>query len=221
MSYAMGGRSGNRGECAQPCRLPYTIAGKEMYPLSLKDMSLANHIEELLTLGVSSLKIEGRMKSADYVGGAVEIWRRLLDSGKSATQGDMQSLSRLFSRQGFTDGYFASRISKDMLGVRSEQDKAQTKEQIQSVQELTKPPLNISASFILGKGATITVSDKHRSVSVYADIVEEAKTSPMSREDIEKSLSKLGSTPYSLGKIEIEKSDNIMVRVSSLNALRR
>ena len=118
MSAMLGGRSGNRGECAQPCRMSYNGG----YPLSLKDMCLAGHIPELISSGVRSLKIEGRMKSPAYVYGVTKIYRRLLDEDRNATRDEMNELSRLFSRGGFTDGYFTGRISGDMLGVRSGKD---------------------------------------------------------------------------------------------------
>lgn len=221
MSYAMGGRSGNRGECAQPCRLPYTLGKRTFYPLSLKDMSLAGHIHEIIDTGVASLKIEGRMKSSDYVGGTVSAWRRLLDEKRNATKGDFEYLEGLFSRQGFTDGYFTSKINESMLGIRSEENKAQTKAQGTAKMELERPKINLYARLILGERASLRVTDGKREAIAYADVVEEAISSPMSREDIAKSLSKLGATPYALGTLEIEKSDNIIVRVSSLNALRR
>ncbi|MBO7740630.1 MAG: U32 family peptidase, partial [Clostridia bacterium] len=119
----LGGRSGNRGECAQPCRMMYN--GK--YPLSLKDLSLAEHITELCDMGVASLKIEGRMKSPDYVGRVVRIFRRLLDEGRNATKDEMASLAEIFSRSGFTDGYFEKQISPSMLGIRTERDLAATR----------------------------------------------------------------------------------------------
>lgn len=119
LSSFLGGRSGNRGECAQPCRMCYN--GK--YPLSLKDLCLAGHIEEILSLGVSSLKIEGRMKSPDYVGRVTAVYRRLLDEGRNATPEEIGYLADVFSRSGFTDGYFTKKISPAMLGVRSEQNK--------------------------------------------------------------------------------------------------
>ena len=118
-----GGRSGNRGECAQPCRMMYN--GK--YPLSLKDLSLAEHITELLEMGVASLKIEGRMKSPDYVGRVVRIFRRLLDEGRNATKEEMASLAEIFSRSGFTDGYYTKQIGQSMLGIRTERDLAATR----------------------------------------------------------------------------------------------
>jgi len=124
MSSVIGNRSGNRGECAQPCRLPYKC--KEKYPLSLKDMCLAEHIKELSECGVTSLKIEGRMKSPEYVGAVTAIYRRLLDENRNADERDINALSSIFSRSGFTDSYFTGKISKAMFGVRTEADKKKT-----------------------------------------------------------------------------------------------
>ena len=120
-SSIVGGRSGNRGECAQPCRMQYN----NKTPLSLKDLSLATHIPELIDMGVASLKIEGRMKSPDYVYRVVSIYRRLLDERRTATPSEMRALEEAFSRQGFTDGYFVGKTA-DMNGVRSEADKSAT-----------------------------------------------------------------------------------------------
>ncbi len=121
MSSVIGNRSGNRGECAQPCRLPYKSENR--YPLSVKDMCLASHITEIADCGVKSLKIEGRMKAPDYVGAVVSVYRRLLDEGRNATGEELKYLASVFSRSGFTDGYFTSRISRDMFGIRREEDK--------------------------------------------------------------------------------------------------
>ncbi len=123
MSSLIGGRSGNRGECAQPCRMQYNGS----YPLSLKDMCLAGHIEEILDLGVSSLKIEGRLKSPSYVYGVTSVYRRLIDERRNASENEIKKLAELFSRGGFTDGYFTGSINKSMLGVRSDADKAKTR----------------------------------------------------------------------------------------------
>ena len=221
MSYAMGGRSGNRGECAQPCRLPYTLLSENGYVLSLKDMSLSTKIPEIIDTGVASLKIEGRMKSADYVGGTVKVWRELLDKKRSADEEQIKRLGRLFSRQGFTSGYFDSCVNDSMLGIRAESDKDATREQESVRVSLKKPSVDIFARLIANERASITVTHNGKSVSVYGDIVENAINAPMSEQDIIKSLSKLGSTPFVAGKIELEKGDNIMIRVSSLNALRR
>lgn len=118
MSSMIGGRSGNRGECAQPCRMPYN--GR--YPLSLKDNCLAAHITELIDMGVASLKLEGRMKSPAYVSAVVSVYRRLLDEGRNATEDELDYLAKVFSRDGFTDGYFTGDY-KNMNGVRTDADK--------------------------------------------------------------------------------------------------
>ena len=122
MSSMIGDRSGNRGECAQPCRLPYNSS----FPLSLKDLCLARHVKEILSLGVSSLKIEGRMKSPEYVYTVSRVWRRLLDEERDAKPEEIASLAGVFSRSGFTDGYFVKRVDSGMLGTRTEADKKRT-----------------------------------------------------------------------------------------------
>ena len=120
LSAMIGRRSGNRGECAQPCRLPYR--GKEPYPLSLKDNCLAPYVNELADLGVSSLKIEGRMKSPDYVYTVTSCYRRLLDERRLPTEAELKTLQNTFSRTGFTAGYYQNRVNDEMFGVRREED---------------------------------------------------------------------------------------------------
>ncbi len=117
-SAMMGGRSGNRGVCAQPCRMSYNGA----HPLSLKDMCLANHAKTLTESGVSSLKIEGRMKSPSYVYGVTKIYRRIIDEDRNATENEIKELAAIFSRGGFTDGYYTECVGSDMNGVRAEAD---------------------------------------------------------------------------------------------------
>lgn len=119
MSSMIGNRSGNRGECAQPCRLPYNNS----YPLSFKDLCLAGHMKEILSFGVSSLKIEGRMKSPAYIYAVTRAYRTLIDEKRSATPSEIDRLARVFSRSGFTDGYYENRRNSAMLGIRREADK--------------------------------------------------------------------------------------------------
>ena len=132
MSAVIGKRSGNRGLCAQPCRLPYSLSGekpKNTYPLSLKDLSLAAHVPLLAELGITSLKIEGRLKPPSYVAGATRVWKTLVTENRPATSGEQAYLEALFSRDGFTDGYFNGRYRTDnraMYGVRREADKQKT-----------------------------------------------------------------------------------------------
>ena len=123
MSSFIGNRSGNRGECAQPCRLPYNNS----YPISLKDMCLASHVKELIEMGVASLKIEGRMKSPSYVYSVVSAYRRLLDENRNATPKEIERMASVFSRSGFSDGYFVGKIDNSMIGIRSANDKEATK----------------------------------------------------------------------------------------------
>lgn len=124
MSSMIGDRSGNRGECAQPCRLPYNGS----YPLSFKDLCLARHAQEVFASGVSSLKIEGRMKSPEYVYSTARVWRTLLDEGRDATEKELARLASVFSRSGFTAGYFEKKLTEDMLGRRTDKDKKKTEE---------------------------------------------------------------------------------------------
>ena len=142
-SSIVGGRSGNRGLCAQPCRLPYSDGrGGKSYPLSLKDLSLAPHLPALIDMGVASLKIEGRMKPPEYVAGVISIWRRLLDEGRGANADEMRRLAEIFSRQGFTDGYFTKNVGKHMLGIRTEGDKARSASQKNKIEyRNTKEPI--------------------------------------------------------------------------------
>ena len=220
-SYALGGRSGNRGECAQPCRLPYSIGGKGGFPLSLKDMSLAPKITDLLSLGASSLKIEGRMKSEDYVYGTVKIYRRLTNEKRNARNDEISTLGRLFSRQGFTSGYFDAKIDKSMLGVRTDDDKQRTSEHENEVKPLEKVKISLYARLKKGERAYLRVQAGEKTAEVYGESVEEAINAPMTGEEIAKRLSKLGTTPYEAKKVEIECDDGIMLRVSALNDLRR
>lgn len=220
-SYCMGGRSGNRGECAQPCRLPYKIGNKNGYPLSLKDMSLAKNMRELLTLGVDSLKIEGRMKGEEYVSGTAKIYRTLANENRNANDSEIKTLGALFSRQGFTDGYYQARIDNSMLGVRTDKDKEETSKLKNAPISLIKPSINMHCKLHIGQKASLTISQGDKEVTVLGDMVEGAINAPMSHADVEKSLSKLGNTPFSLGKLEITMDENIIVRVSSLNSLRR
>lgn len=171
-SSVVGGRSGNRGECAQPCRLPYRGCrdrcdyhdrreGREgrgeTYPLSLKDLSLARHLPALVDAGVASLKIEGRMKSPAYVGGVTAIWRRLLDEHRGATDEEMAMLADLFSRGGFTDGYATGRITHAMMGVRSEEDKTRTRQAERSERAETPAgrPAGLSAGLPVDMAVTL------------------------------------------------------------------
>lgn len=223
-SSLVGGRSGNRGLCAQPCRLPYACENARVgdkYPLSLKDLSLAEHIEEIIDSGVSSLKIEGRMKSPEYVRGVTGIWRELLDSGRDASREDMRRLADFFSRGGFTDSYYTKSIGHGMLGVRSDEDKQASRE-VEKFNKITrKVPINMNAVIHEGEAAMLTLSRENISVTVKGEIAQRAINAPLSEESVKKSLSKLGDTPFSVENAKIILDENVMMPVSALNALRR
>ncbi len=220
-SSLVGGRSGNRGECAQPCRLPYTVKGKEQYPLSLKDLSLAAHVPALIASGVTSLKLEGRMKTPEYVYQTTRVWRRLLDEGRSATPEEMRILSGVFSRGGFTDGYFTGRIDRNMLGVRSEEDKSRTRESALFSGLTRKLPLRLHAVMKAGHPLTLTLSNESTQITATGDVPELARTAPLTHEALEKSLCKFGGTNYTVTSFTAEVDEGLMLPVSRLNDLRR
>lgn len=220
-SSIVGGRSGNRGECAQPCRLPYAFGKKQSYPLSLRDLSLAEHIVELCDMGVSSFKIEGRMKSPEYVRDVTRIWRELLDQRRNATDKDMAELARIFSRGGFTDGYYTGKIDTRMLGVRSADDKKQS-QRLPDFDKITRRiGIAFSASITEGKPISLTATTAERSVTVYGAIPLTAINAPLTHEQVEKNLSRLGNTPYELSSFELELGEGLMLPISALNSLRR
>ena len=223
-SSLVGGRSGNRGECAQPCRLPYSSGrDRQGYPLSLCDLSLAEHICELRDMGVASFKIEGRMKSPEYVRDVTRIWRELLRDGRNATKEDMKHLERVFSRGGFTDGYYTGRVCSGMLGVRSESDKRNTAAAAEDKFEGIgrKIPVKLFAKIKRGEPATLSASALGRSAKATGAVPDEARNAPLTDEAVRRSLSKLGGTAYSLEALELELDAGLMLPVSALNALRR
>ena len=219
-SSMVGGRSGNRGECAQPCRLPYN-GGK--YPLSLKDLSLADHIPELIESGVASLKIEGRMKSPDYVYTVVGIYRRLLDEGRVATKAENDALRRAFSRGGFTDGYFIGKTQKNMTGIRSESDKKDTRSIAVGKFEPRRHSVSACVTLRLGEPAEMTITDGKKTVKVTGGTPVTAENAPLTPDGVRARLSKMGNTNLSLEQedIELALDDNINLAPSALNALRR
>ena len=222
-SSVVGGRSGNRGECAQPCRLPYKSVGKrgDSYPLSLKDLSLAEHITELCEMGVDSFKIEGRMKSPEYVRDVTARWRELIDAGKNADKRDMEYLASVFGRGGHTDAYFTRKIDSKMLGIRSESDKKESAALTRFENITKKIPLDLVASVKRGEPISLSAKTGERSATVYGAIPEEARTAPISEEALRRNLSKLGDTVYRLSSLSVELDDGLMLPISAINALRR
>lgn len=223
-SSLVGGRSGNRGECAQPCRLPYRSAtgSKESYPLSLKDLSLAAHIPELLQSGVASLKIEGRMKPPAYVYHVTKIWRTLLDQRRSATPDEMRELSEIFSRGGFTDGYWTRHLNHKMLGVRSAENKAQSEKLSAFTGKITRTvPLDWNVRIKQGEPIQIDAAIPLRKIHLTGPTPEPAITAPATEELVIRQLSKLGGTPFALRQVRVDLDPGLMLPVSLINQLRR
>lgn len=220
-SSVVGGRSGNRGECAQPCRLPYKSKKGEGYPLSLKDLSLAEHITELCEMGVSSFKIEGRMKSPEYVRDVTARWRALLDANRNADKRDMEYFASVFGRGGHTDAYFVRKIDSKMLGVRSEADKKESAA-LTSFENITrKIPIEFTAKIKRGEPSVLSARLGEKCVTVYGAVPDEARTAPINEEVLRRNLSKLGGTVYSLLKLDIELDEGLILPISAINALRR
>ncbi len=221
-SSLVGGRSGNRGECAQPCRLPFGNGKKEEYPLSLKDLSLARHVPALCDMGIASFKIEGRMKSPEYVRDVASVWRRLIDEHRGATDRELSLLASVFSRGGLTDGYYTKTIGRGMLGIRSDSDKQSTRSLIPFEGLTKKIPLSLHAVLRKDRPALLTLTvDGGRSVTVAGEIPQIARTAPMDRDGVAARLSKLGNTPYTASAVTVELDGGLMLPVSALNALRR
>jgi len=226
MSWAMGGRSGNRGECAQPCRMMYNVereggGTRSRYPLSLKDMCLAGHIPEIIDSGVASLKIEGRQKSAAYVYGVTSVYRRLLDERRSATPEEIRYLDGLFSRDGFTDGYFTGKYG-NMLGVRPE-DAISAEDS--GKYDCSQRKRGLKAEFTLKRGipAEFTLKLGEITVSAQGEIPEEASAAAVTEDSAAKNLTKFGGTPFALEKRDMvfRMDEGLYYPVSGLNAIRR
>ena len=221
-SSMIGGRSGNRGECAQPCRLPYNN-GK--YILSLSDLSLADHIRELIDSGVASLKIEGRMKSPDYVYTVTSIYRRLLDEHRNSTAAENKRLERVFSRGGFTDGYFVGNTFTKMTGVRTDEDKRISMNEEKGDFSYDRTRVKARVRMKLGEPSYMALYgiDTDRESEVYGDAPDLAKNAPLSSDAVKERLAKMGNTFLSLdvSDIELELDEGINLSPSAINKLRR
>ena len=219
-SSLVGGRSANRGECAQPCRLPYNGT----YPISLRDLSLAPHVPALIGAGVASLKIEGRMKSPAYVYGVTSIYRRLLDEGRAATAEENRRLAALFSRGGFTDGYFCGKCERSMTGVRSEEDKSASRALPPPPVGVRKLPARGSVLLWEGKAASFSIYlEDGREATCHGAVPAPARSAPLTVDRVRERLSRTGGTPVLLPPtaIAVSLDEGLNLSPGELNALRR
>lgn len=223
MSAMIGERSGNRGLCAQACRLPFSPTGnKEEYALSLKDACLIPKLQEISRMGVSTLKIEGRMKRPEYVAAAVDACRKALDSQPV----DYTALQSVFSRSGFTTGYYDGKLTQEMFGVRSKEDVTAAGEVLRQLAALYKteyPRVEVDFTLTLEEGcpARLTAEDGQRQVTVTGEVPQRAVSRPTDEEGARKALSKLGGTYYKMGSLTCRLDGGLMLPVSALNELRR
>lgn len=204
LSAVLGGRSGNRGLCAGPCRLPFSAPRGTGYDLSLKDLCLIDYVNQLKEIGVASLKIEGRMKRPEYVAAATRACRMAVDEGKVPK--DLKSLLKnVFSRSGFTDGYYTGKLGKTMFGVRTDEDKINTNKALSEVREFYRNERQSVAlkghlSIKQSEPARFTLTDGENFVSVEGEVPVKAQNRPLGRDVVEKQLSKMGGTPFYLEK---------------------
>ncbi len=225
LSAMLGGRSGNRGLCAQPCRLPFEVEGGTGHDLSLKDLSLVSYISEMAEIGVCSLKIEGRMKRPEYVSIATKICRLSAD-GKPIPSELFDMLNKIFSRNGFTDGYYTENIGKSMFGTRPDDAGKLTKEVINKIHNIYRNELQrvpVSANLTIKENclSLLTLSDGANSVSVKGDIPQIAKTAPVNESFAKTQISKLGGTPYYLESFELIADNGLMLPASEIGKLKR
>ena len=215
-SSSLGERSGNRGLCAQVCRLPFSGSSPDSYALSLKDLSLISSIRDIEKTGAVCVKIEGRMKSEDYVRTAC---RAVYDARDGKTY-DRKELEKIFSRNGFTDGYFRNRLGAEMFGTKSQEIYRPVSHEDSPDLSLTEISMNFSCR--ANQRAVLSIADSDgRTAVVYGDIPSEAKTAPLNEQGVIRQLSKLGDTPYTLGKTEITLDPDIYLSNSQLNEIRR
>lgn len=223
LSSMIGSRSGNRGLCAQPCRLPFTAGGNATHALSLKDLSLVGELDKLV--GITSLKIEGRMKRPEYVSAAVSAVKKAID-GKY-TPSDEFMLRSVFSRSGFTDGYLNAKLGKSMFGTRQKEDVVSASNSV--LKEIAKnyekevPLLPVNIDFICknGKNALLKMTSGDKSVKVVGDVPEKAINKPMTAESLTERLGKLGGTQFYANEVNVTVDDGLILPASKINEMRR
>lgn len=243
-SSILGGRSGNRGRCAQPCRLPYDVnvngrKSKTCYPLSLKDMCTIEYLPDLIEAGIYSFKIEGRMKKPEYAAGVTAIYRKYIDmylsdrdsfrthSRKwSILSEDLDKLSKIYIRSEIQSGYYYKHNGSDMVTLDSPSYSGSDEELLRRIRahyidNNMKHSVDVAADFVKGKPAKVTFSHGDISVSVYGDIVQSAQKQPVTSDNITKQLQKLGETLFELDKIVVNSDEDAFYPIGRINELRR
>ncbi|MCR5256096.1 MAG: U32 family peptidase [Acetatifactor sp.] len=239
-SSSLGERSGNRGRCAQPCRLFYSVSAKEgntdpLYPLSLKDMCTIEYLPALIKSGIDSFKIEGRMKRPEYVAGVTSIYRKYIDRIYenmpekdiiSIEKKDLETLSSLYIRSEKQNGYYFKRNGRDMVTLFSPAYTQTPEDLLKRIGDEylgKKLRLKISASCLFSPGKKAYISLKYGDITaeVYGNEVEVSQNKPVSYDNVKKQLSKMGETFFELKDLDINISENAFYPLGAINALRR
>ena len=234
MSSMIGGRSANRGACAQPCRLPYTMMGKNGYLLSPRDLCAVSFLSEIKQAGVTAIKIEGRMKSPEYVATVTRIYRKNLDDMEAFPEAfhpveiaDLEELSAVFGRGTFTKGYFFGKPYAKLMNFENPDGKQnRTKQKIQQqhqIPQIPKIPLWGQLTLSAGCAPILKIWDQNglMTETIGADIPEIAKQKPLDDEIVRRQMYKTLDTPFAFEELDIDLENNISLPVSALNRLRR
>ena len=237
----LGGRSGNRGKCAQSCRLPYQVnlsdkdskAKKEEYPLSLKDMCSIELVPELIKAGIDSFKIEGRMKRPEYVAGVTAIYRKYIDlcyknnlQNIKVEKKDWEALKSLYIRTDIQDGYYKRHNGKEMVTIHKPSYSGIDEAFAASIYDkYVKQPLKAEVSGFVtlkkGQPAALQIMFKDKCIYCEGNVVDFAQKRPVGREDVEKQLNKTGNTDFVFSFLEIDMDEDIFIPLKALNELRR
>lgn len=234
MSSMLGGRSGNRGRCAQPCRLAYEVQDaygnirhkKEKYPLSPKDLCTIELLPQLCEAGIYSFKMEGRMKQLSYAAGVTEIYRHYLDLYEAdpahyrVEKKDLDALMQLGNRNGFTKGYYEMRNGREMMTLTDSSHSSQAKD-LYEPKTPEKIPVSGTICLKYGEAAALSLESAGHAVFCQADLVQKAQNRPLEAADVEKRMKKTGDTPFEMTALEIQMDEDIFLPVKALNELRR
>ena len=239
LSSFIGGRSGNRGRCAQPCRLPYDVLydgmlineSDEKYILSPKDICALYLLPDIIDAGVTSLKIEGRIKKKEYVCGVVSIYRKYLDAildGEKfeVDENDIKLLMDLFNRHGFNESYYYTKNSREMISLKEPAFREENREYTDYLRDkysnkILVKPLNINVKCKVGEPFEIFGEVDDEELKVEGAVVEEAQNMPLELETLNKHVNKTGNTDFVFADIEYDLDDNTFLPVSEINDVRR